>query len=112
VHHVGFIYKITQKGHFVTFRCKDLYVCPLTDFKLGQVFVLLSELRHRCRVSDSLSLRPLPPTALSVQLLKKKVLLKVLQTQMMMVALWLRLCLFRGCFKLYYRIGGIFPVLD
>jgi len=94
VHQVGFIYKITQKGHFVTLRCKDLYVCPLTDFKLGQVFILLSELRLRCSVSDSLSLRSLPPTALSVQLLRKKVHLKVLQTQMMVVALWLRFCLF------------------
>jgi hypothetical protein len=52
------------------------------------MFILLSELRHRCSVSNSLSLRPLPPTALSVQLLKKKRRLETLQ--MMMVALWLR----------------------
>jgi len=33
VHQVGFIYKITQKGHFVTFPYKDLYVLSANRFQ-------------------------------------------------------------------------------
>ena len=72
VHQVGFIYKIKQKGSFVTFPYKHLYVLSANRFQTWISVYSFKWTCHRCSVSDSLSAWSLPPTSLSVHLLKKK----------------------------------------